>query len=162
MFQNITKAPGASEACNHILSSGCCHERMLRIRWAACKAVLWRKLNVGKGISMRPLLIAGWYRVSRKGAELFWEFFFFFRIFFWLEVVLGLSRLLFGKAQGWNAGFVRFFRTFGGGFRAVRAPFWGNQWWNAGFVRVGHDVALYLHSMYSNSFLVFAIYLLNV
>ena len=63
----------------------------------------------------------------------------FFGFFFWLEVALGLSRLLFGKTQGWNAGFVRFFRTCGGGFTAVQAPFWGNQWWNAGFVRVGHE-----------------------
>ena len=27
----------------------------------------------------------------------------------------------------------------GGGFRAVQAPFWGNQWWDAGCVRVGHE-----------------------
>ena len=64
--------------------------------------------------------------------------FFFFRIFFffWLGVVLGLSRLLFGKTQGWKAGSCGFFRTFGGGFRAVQAPFWGNQWWNAGSIQV--------------------------
>ena len=38
---------------------------------------------------------------SGKGAELIWEFFFLFRdFFFWLGVVLGLSRLLFGKTQG--------------------------------------------------------------
>ena len=46
--------------------------------------------------------------------------------FFWLEVVLGLSRLLFGETQGWNAGFVWLFRTFGGTFRAVQPPFWWN------------------------------------
>ena len=64
--------------------------------------------------------------------------FFFFGIFFffWLGVVLGLSRLLFGKTQGWKAGSSGFFRTFGGGFRAVQAPFWGNQWWNAGSIQV--------------------------
>ena len=39
---------------------------------------------------------------SGKGAELIWEFFFFIPgfFFFWLGVVLGLSRLLFGKTQG--------------------------------------------------------------
>ena len=40
---------------------------------------------------------------KKLGAELFWEFFFFFReffFFFWSGVVLGLSRLLFGKTQG--------------------------------------------------------------
>ena len=73
------------------------------------------------------------------GAELFWEFFCFFSgffFFFWLGVVLGLSRLLFGKTQGWKAGSCGFFRTFGGGFRAVQAAFWGNQWWNAGSIQV--------------------------
>ena len=69
-------------------------------------------------------------RVISMGAELFWDF------FFWLGVVLGLSRLLFGKTQGWKAGSCGFFRTFGGGFRAVQAPFWGNQWWNAGSIQV--------------------------
>ena len=74
-----------------------------------------------------------------KGAELFWEFFFFFFgnfFFFWSGVVLGLSRLLFGKTQGWKAGSCGFSRTFGGGFRAVQASFWGNQWWNAGSIQV--------------------------
>ena len=53
------------------------------------------------------------------------SFFFFFGIFvFWLGVVLGLYRLLFGKTRRWNAGSCGFFRTFGGGFRAVQAPFW--------------------------------------
>ena len=65
------------------------------------------------------------------------SFFFFSGIFFfWLGVILGLSRLLFGKTQGWKAGSCGFFRTFGGGFRAVQAAFWGNQWWNAGSIQV--------------------------
>ena len=62
--------------------------------------------------------------------------FFFGIFFFWLGVVLGLSRLLFGKTQGWKAGSCGFFRRFGGGFRAVQAAFWGNQWWNAGSIQV--------------------------
>ena len=64
------------------------------------------------------------------------SFFYSGIFFFWLGVVLGLSRLLFGKTQGWKAGSCGFFRTFGGGFRAVQAPFWGNQWWNAGSIQV--------------------------
>ena len=60
----------------------------------------------------------------------FGNYFIFFRFFFFgLEVVLGLSRLLFGETQGWNAGFGWLFRTLGGAFRAVQPPIWGNQWW---------------------------------
>ena len=70
------------------------------------------------------------------GIDLGILFFFSDFFFFWLGVVLGLSRLLFGKTQGWKAGSCGFFRTFGGGFRAVQAPFWGNQWWNAGSIQV--------------------------
>ena len=54
-----------------------------------------------------PVRINDIHHWDLMGAELFWEFFFFFRDFFFffgLGVVLGLSRLLFGKTQGWKAG----------------------------------------------------------
>ena len=74
----------------------------------------------------------------KKGAELFWEFPFFFRDFFFFfgwGWFWGCPGSFLGKPRGERqvrAGF----RTFGGGFRAVQAPFWGNQWWNAGSIQV--------------------------
>ena len=100
-------------------------------------------VNVGEYIStMDPMGISFYYLIGAADEwvrNCFGNSFFFFRdlfFFFWLGVVLGLSRLLFGKTQGWKAGSCGFFRTFGGGFRAVQAPFWGNQWWNAGSIQV--------------------------
>ena len=72
------------------------------------------------------------------GAELFWEFFFFLSFFFFCfgwGWFWGCPGSFLGKPRGERqvrAGF----RTFGGGFRAVQAPFWGNQWWNAGSIQV--------------------------
>ena len=91
-------------------------------------------IHVSGGLPSGAFTVAGCLR--KRVRNCFGNSFFFSGFFFWLGVVLGLSRLLFGKTQGWKAGLCRFFRTFGGGFRAVQAPFWGNQWWNAGSIQV--------------------------
>ena len=51
-----------------------------------------------------------------RGADLF-------RDFFWSEVALGLSRLLFGENPGVKCRFRAVFKDIWGGFRAVQAPF---------------------------------------
>ena len=56
------------------------------------------------------------YEYKYKGCGIVLGILFFFSgfFFFWLGVVLGLSRLLFGKTQGWKAGSCGFFRTTSG------------------------------------------------
>ena len=50
--------------------------------------------------------------------------------------IIGLSLNGCGIVLGILFFFRDFFFLVGGGFRAVQAPFWGNQWWNAGSIQV--------------------------